>query len=152
MSSVTLEKIEEQHLKIGKMIEELKAASVTIFGLPEIEIELKHGEHYAGIELGKNGEPSRHLILLPEEAEGLTWSEAKEWAKKNGGELPTRRQQSLLFANLKEQFKEAWYWSGEEHASGSGYAWYQNFDYGGQSYGNKDTKGRVRAVRSLIIE
>lgn len=152
MSSVTLEKIEEQHLKIGKMIEELKAASVTIFGLPEIEIALKHGEHYAGIELGKNGEPSRHLILLPEEAEGLTWSEAKEWAKTNGGELPTRRQQSLLFTNLKEQFKEAWYWSGEEHASDSGCAWYQNFGYGTQSCSGKGGKGRVRAVRSLIIE
>jgi hypothetical protein len=152
MSSVTLEKIEEQHLKIGKMIEELKAASVTIFGLPEIEVELKHGEHYAGIELGKNGEPSRHLILLPEEAEGLTWNEAKEWAKKNGGELPTRRQQSLLFANLKERFKEAWYWSGEEHASGSGFAWCQDFDDGNQYYLDESNKGRVRAVRSLIIE
>jgi hypothetical protein len=152
MSSVTLEKIEEQLLKIGKMIGELKAASVTIFGLPEIEIELKHGEHYAGIELGKNGEPSRHLILLPEEAKGLTWNEAKEWAKKNGGELPTRRQQYLLFANLKEQFKEAWYWSGEEHALDSDYAWYQSFMRGTQDYDEKNTKGRAMAIRSLIIE
>jgi hypothetical protein len=152
MSSVTLEKIEAEHTKLGKMIEEFKAKAVTVFGIPEIEIELKHGEHYAGIELGKDGEPSRHLILMAGEAEGLTWQQAKEWAKEQGGELPTRRQQSLLFANLKEQFKEAWYWSGEEHASDSDCAWYQGFDFGDQNYYYKYYKGRGRAVRSLIIE
>jgi hypothetical protein len=152
MSSVTLEKIEAEHTKLGKMIEEFKAKAVTVFGLPETEIELKHGEHYAGIILGKVGEQSRHLILLPGEAESINWKDAKAWADEQGGSLPTRREQALLFANLKEQFQDAWYWSSEEHASDSAYAWFQYFGHGNQGYNGKGLKLRARAVRSLIIE
>ena len=78
---------------------------------------LKPEEHYAGIILGKDGEPDHHLILLAGEAESVNWAQAKDFAAKAGGELPTRREQSLLFANLKEQFQPRWYWSGEQHAS-----------------------------------
>ena len=68
---------------------------------------LKAGELYAGIILGKDGQPDHHLILLPgEPAKRLSWDRAVKWATKNGGELPTRREQSLLFANLKEEFEE----------------------------------------------
>lgn len=108
---------------------------------------LKQGEQYAGIILGKNGQPDHHLILLPGQASDVTFQQAQEFATKAGGELPTRREQALLYANLKEEFEERWYWSGELHASGSGYAWYQFFSYGGQY--NIDTlyKCRARAVR-----
>ena len=112
---------------------------------------LKPGEHYAGIILGKDNEPDHHLILLPGEAESVTWEQAKEFAAKVGGELPTRREQSLLFANLKEQFQPRWYWSGEQHVSHSGCAWYQYFDFGYQSYGHKGYGCRARAVRRLEI-
>ena len=88
---------------------------------------LKDNEHYAGIMLGKGGEPDHHLILLPGETESVNFEGAEKFAVKAGGELPTRREQSLLFANLKEQFKPNWYWSGEQHAAYSDYAWYQKF-------------------------
>lgn len=46
-----------------------------------------------------------------------------KWADRHSpGEiigLPDRRKQFLLYANLKGQFKEARYWSGEQHASAS---------------------------------
>lgn len=112
---------------------------------------LKPGEAYAGLILGQNGEPDYHLILLPGEAERVTWQEAKEWAKKAGGDLPTRREQRVLFANAKEHFKPEWYWSSEQHASYSDYAWGQDFNNGSQNNLLKSFKGRARAVRRMPI-
>ena len=112
---------------------------------------LKAGELYAGILLGKEGQPDQHIILLPGEAEGVKWLAAKEWAKKVGGELPTRREQALLFANLKEAFQPRWYWSGEQHAAYSGYAWGQHFNDGYQIGNDTSYEGRARAVRRLAI-
>lgn len=112
---------------------------------------LKEGERWAGILLNADGTPSHHVILLPGEAESVTWAQAKKWAKKAGGELPTRREQSLLFANLKDQFQSAWYWSGEPHAAHADYAWLQVFGYGTQSYGHKGYDFRARAVRRELI-
>jgi hypothetical protein len=113
--------------------------------------ELKEGEHYAGILLGKNGEPDQHIVLLPGAAENVEWQDALDWAKSLGGDLPTRREQSLLFANLKEEFEEAWYWSNEQHASYSDYAWYQLFYDGGQDNWLNNYELRARAVRRLVI-
>jgi hypothetical protein len=134
---------------------------------PESEIEKHEGkipakahhptlnanEHYAGIIIGKNGEADYHLILMEGEAVNVNWQEANDWiAKRNdSASLPTRREQSLLYANLKEAFKPTWYWSSEVHASNSGYAWCQNFDGGYQDYGNKSGKMRARAVRRILI-
>lgn len=113
---------------------------------------LSKGEEYAGIILGKNGEPDHHLILLPGESESVNWQQAKEFAHKAGGELPTRREQSLLFANLKEHFKGAWYWSGEQHESHSALAWIQRFSGGYQGWRSEFSKLRARAVRRIIIQ
>ena len=112
---------------------------------------LKPEEHYAGIILGKDGEPDHHLILLAGEAESVNWAQAKDFAAKAGGELPTRREQSLLFANLKEQFQPRWYWSGEQHASNSDCAWVQDFYDGSQDSSHKYGCYRARAVRRLAI-
>lgn len=112
---------------------------------------LKKGERWAGICLGEDGKPSHHLILLPSEAESVTWDQAKTWAKKAGGELPTRQEQSLLYANLKAQFKSAWYWSGEQHAAYSDSAWVQPFGFGYQSLSHKSDDYRARAVRRIKI-
>lgn len=48
--------------------------------------ELAEGEIYAGI-LIKDGVPSHHVILLPGDAESVTWAAAVEWAESIGGEL-----------------------------------------------------------------
>jgi hypothetical protein len=114
-------------------------------------IALNPGEEYAGIILGKDGAASHHLILLPGEAESVTFAGAQEFAKKAGGDLPTRREQSLLFANLKDQFEQSWYWSGEQPAATSNSAWCQYFGYGHQFNSSKDYELRARAVRSVTI-
>ena len=111
----------------------------------------KTGEAYAGLMLGQNGEPDYHLFIIPGEAENVTWSKAMEWATKAGGSLPTRREQRVLFANAKDHFKPEWYWSDEQHASGSNFAWIQGFFNGYQYYDLKSFEGRARAVRRLEI-
>ena len=149
---VTLEKIKSEHAKVAEMIAAFEAQSkVKTLRFPEIEIELLSGEHYAGIITGKDGELSYHVILIDGDLMDVAWDNAKELAANAGGELPTRREQALLYANLKEQFQESAYWSCEEYASGSGYAWYQVFDDGYQGYDFKGHKLRARFVRRLPI-
>ncbi|MDE2097802.1 MAG: DUF1566 domain-containing protein [Patescibacteria group bacterium] len=100
--------------------------------------------------LDEEGDPDYHLVLLPGEAEAIKWEEAKKWAADRDGELPTRREQSLLVANLKGEFKNEWYWSGERHED-ERYAWYQRFSVGNQLYYGTNIKLRARAVRRLTI-
>ena len=107
------------------------------------------GGIYAGIMRGIDGAPDEHLVLLPGAAEDVTWEAASEWAKAEGGELPTRREQRLLFINLKDQFEEDWYWSSEQ--AGPSTAWYQDFCIGYQNTSLRSYEGRARAVRRLPI-
>lgn len=113
---------------------------------------LRDGEIYAGLLLGKNGAPDTHLFLLPGSIEKVSWKQAKDWAEKTGGELPTRREQALLFANLKEEFSPEWYWSNQQLADNSDYAWSQYFSHGHQDTSHKSAAGRARAVRRSIIQ
>jgi len=112
----------------------------------------KPGEVYAGLLLGKNGDPDQHIFLLSGHEKSITWPKAKAWAKKAGGELPTRREQALLFANCKEKFDSGSYWSGEQFAGDESYAWCQDFGYGDQ-YGYRELNElRARAVRRLPLK
>lgn len=107
-----------------------------------------HGGLYAGLTVHEN-DPAE-LILLPGEFEG-PWEKAKAWAAEQGGELPTRIDQNVLFKNLKGEFKSEYYWSSEPLAGNAAYAWCQYFGYGGQSYGHKGYGCRCRAVRRISI-
>ncbi|NDU91589.1 MAG: DUF1566 domain-containing protein [Ferrovum sp.] len=148
-----LETIKATHADLAKQIATLEEAITKPrnFVFHAQTIALNPGEEYAGIILGKDGAASHHLILLPGEAESVTFAGAHEFAKKAGGDLPTRREQSLLFANLKDQFEQSWYWSGEQHAADSYSAWFQDFDDGSQVSWRKDDELRARAVRRITI-
>ncbi len=145
MLTITLENVQAEHTRLGHLIELLKTPTTKVIVLPETSIELQPGEHYAGMVLDANG-LSHHLILLPGEAEDVKWADAVAAAKAMGGELPTRQEQALLYANLKAEFQAAWYWSCEEH-NDSSCAWYQTFYDGIQGYSHKSYAGRARAVR-----
>ncbi|MFZ6801970.1 DUF1566 domain-containing protein [Undibacterium sp. Di24W] len=112
---------------------------------------LQPGEHYAGIVLGQNGAGDHHLFLLPAKTEPLTWNKAVTWAESAGGTLPTRQEQAILYGNLKHEFEPRWYWSSEQHADDSDYAWMQYFDNGYQDHDLKSYEYRARAVRRLLI-
>ena len=152
--TITLDAIKAEQTKIAAMIAAFEQQSIetTEIHFPEFLIELKPGEEYAGLIVGKDGETSYHLILIPGQATGVNWTDAKAFASKQGGDLPTRREQSLLFANLKEQFDGECYWSSEQHASDSDFAWYQYFGSGNQYDCITNVKLRARAVRRLIIQ
>jgi len=113
--------------------------------------DLAQGEIYAGIILNSDGAPSHHLILLPGDNDDANWADQTEWAKSINGELPTRAEQSLLFANCKQHFQKNWYWSGEAVSSEPGWAWFQLFYDGYQYLNPKYDELRARAVRRLPI-
>lgn len=116
-------------------------------------IELNEGEHYAGLSRDHETGVWHHLVLLPGMPEkDLTWQEAIDWAKSVGGELPTRFESALLYANLRDQvYKNYWYWNATEVADVPAWAWLQNFLLGYQSYGHKDNHNRARAVRRVPV-
>lgn len=145
--SITIEELRADHERLAEKIVAFERSQPRVVNLQHTAIELAEGETYAGLILNDDGTPSHHLVLLSGETEA-TWADAKSWATKAGGELPTRREQSLLFANAKAGFKARWYWSSEKHESGS-YAWIQGFDYGHQSYDHVVLSICARAVRRL---
>lgn len=148
---VTLEQIETEQSKVSELISKFKKQlKTTIFEVPSANIKLNFGERYAGLILDDQGQPSHHLVLLPDrEEKDVNWADAKKWAESVGGELPTRKEQSLLFANLKGEFEKRWHWSSEPE--GDSYAWLQDFSNGSQGSGTTDYGYRARAVRRLKI-
>jgi len=106
------------------------------------------GGIYAGITLECS--LPQALVLLPGDEE-LNWKDAIAWAEKQGGALPSRIDQLVLLQNLKAQFQGRAYWSAEQHAADSDYAWYQYFSYGYQDSLSIRRKLRARAVRRLAI-
>jgi len=112
--------------------------------------ELKDGEEYVGAIINPDG-TGHHIILLDGDNDDADWNTQMEWAKSIGGDLPDRIEQSMLFAHLKDRFKEEWYWSNTQHAANAGFAWYQYFVNGGQNLSRKRTTHRARAVRRLAI-
>ncbi|WP_036166409.1 DUF1566 domain-containing protein [Massilia sp. 9096] len=114
-----------------------------------IQEMLREGESYAGLILGKNGEPDYHLVLMPDEAVDVSWPAATEWAARREGLLPNRRELALLFANQREQFERVWYWSSEQHETRAQLVWGQNFASGIQTVYGRPFRGHARAVRRL---
>lgn len=119
--------------------------------------EAWQGGIYAGIARGRDGASDYYLIVGPEHEADVDWNAATEWAKGLNVDgfrdfsLPFRKEQALCFANVPELFKERAYWSCEQRASYSDYAWSQGFNDGYQGYWFKGGKGRARAVRRLPL-
>ena len=117
-------------------------AQETKFQIPQPN----EGEIYAGAIIQPDG-TGHHVFLMDGDNDGADWNTSMEWAKSIGGDLPDRVEQALLHAHMKDRFKPDWYWSNTLHASYSGYAWSQFFDYGRQYYSYTRYKCRARAVR-----
>lgn len=111
--------------------------------------ELATGQYNAGLILKEDGTPDYWLIGLPGELEATTWQQGMNWAKEQGGDLPTRRELNLLRANARKEFKDYWYWSNEKNESS--WAWCQFFSYGYLRSSHRTTEFRARAVRRLPI-
>ncbi|MCR4331888.1 MAG: DUF1566 domain-containing protein [Sulfuricaulis sp.] len=107
------------------------------------------GERWGGIVTTEKG--LHHIILLPGDQDVAPWKKQLAWAKKAGGDLPDRVELATLRRTLPDEFKPDWYWSNEQHAANSGYAWCQNFDDGYQYDDSIHYKLRARAVRRVVI-
>ncbi len=128
----------------------MNAPEARTISIAAATITLAVGELYAGIAF-KDGAPSHHLVLLPGDVE-KKWKAAGEWAKEQGGDLPTRSEQALLYAHLKDSFESDWYWSSEPAASDASYAWLQHFYDGRQDCSHTSGSYRARAVRRVPIQ
>jgi hypothetical protein len=120
---------------------------VAIDTLPAIGAAYEGGI-FAGITT--DGAQAYALVLLPGDEE-LKFKDANEWAAKQGGVLPSRIDQLVLFQNLKAEFQPRWYWSSEQCVGLAAYAWCQGFNYGNQTSTHEDCGLRARAVRRLVI-
>ncbi len=153
MSEITLEAIEAKQNELADLIAKFKAvpaAGPVLHRFGEVEIELHPGEHYAGMVLHPDGHLMHHLVLMAANpGKKLEWQEAMEWAKRIGGELPTRQEQALLYANCKPHLKPEWHWSSETHADDASYAWSCYFGNGYQGHDHKSYDGCAVAVRRI---
>ena len=120
---------------------------------PAIPFALSDGEVYAGLSRDHDTGAWHHLVLLPAVTDqDLTWDEAKAWAASVGGDLPTRFESALLYANARDQIDtDPWYWTATEVASEPSWAWGQYFDDGYQYGGLKGSHYRARAVRRVPV-
>ena len=105
---------------------------------------------YAGITTGTDGVPYALILLDAEPATELNWRDALAWAAEQSGDLPTRVESAMLFANLKSEFKPTWHWTNTQYSDYN--AWFQYFGYGDQYGGSKSAELRARAVRRLPLD
>ena len=85
---ITLEEIKTEHAKVAEMIANFEAqAKSRTLNFSAHAICLAPGEEYAGVIVGKDGECSYHLILLPDDKDDLNWEAAKAWAAEANGEF-----------------------------------------------------------------
>ena len=121
--------------------------STILATLPAIGAALAGGT-FAGLTTLPNG--THHaVVLLPGKGDDLTWQQAGEWAKEQGGVLPTRPVAALLFANVKDQLQPEWHWTADEE--GASCAWGCHFDHGSQLYYHKSYEGSAVAVRLIPL-
>ena len=150
-TAITLDAIKSTQKKLADMIATFEAQSSAI-SLPVTisKPDLAEGEVWIGAILAADGR-AHHIILLPGEAQDVDWPDAQDWAAERSGVLPNRVESALLFAVAGDQFQKEAYWSGEQHAADSGYAWCQGFNGGYQLSGHTDLPLRARAVRRIPI-
>jgi hypothetical protein len=152
MTTVSLETLELKQAELADLIAKFKADAVKpmLWVFPETYIELQPGERYAGAVLDESGHLSHHLVLMaPRPTDKLNWQAAMDWAKRIGGELPSRQEQALLYANCKPHPKSECHWTNEVHKDDASSAWLCYFSNGYQDFNRKSYEGSAVAVRRV---
>ncbi len=121
--------------------------STSLSALPAIGTTLDGGT-FVGVTTKEDGTHCA-VVLLPDQADGVTWKKAVNWATKQDGELPSRPVAALLFANAKDKLKPTWHWTSDE--CDASYAWHCYFDYGYQYHDRKSYEGSAVAVRLIPL-
>jgi hypothetical protein len=152
IEQLVLERLQSQELAA-------EVATIQPGVLPRIGAEIAElGGVFAGVVRGAEGQSDYYLIVGPEAPSKLEWRAANEWADtvEHLGfadfTIFSRREQAICFGNVPELFQKEWYWSSEQPAAYSNFAWAQFFLYGYQGYYFKDDDYRARAVRRVPIQ
>ena len=152
MTAITLETIKARQDELAAMIAEFNANKSRTINLPTASIELHPGEQYAGLVLKDDGTPLHHLVRMTVPAPArLSWQDAKDWASKAGGELPTRCEMSLIYAHCRAHVEPEWHWSGEAFEADTASAWSCHLGDGFQSTHLKSYENDAIAVRRIPI-
>ena len=152
MTAITLETIKARQDELAAMIAEFNANKSRTINLPTASIELHPGEQYAGLVLKDDGTPLHHLVRMTVPAPArLSWQDAKDWASKAGGELPTRCEMSLIYAHCRAHVEPEWHWSGEAFEADTASAWSCHLGDGFQSTHLKWYENDAIAVRRIPI-
>ncbi len=122
--------------------------SISFADLPAMHGDLDGGTFF-GVTSRKDGMHCAAVLLPAKPEKPLAWKPAIAWAKKQGGELPSRPVASMLFGNLKDKLTPTWHWTNEE--DGASYAWFCNFDVGNIGNDHKSYEGSAVAVRLIPI-
>lgn len=122
-------------------------ASIRLAELPAIGAPIDGGA-FAGITTQPDGAHCA-VVLLPEQGSDLTHAQAIDWARQQGGVLPTKPIAALLVANVKSLLRPQWHWLAETH--GASFAWGCYFSYGTQSSYLKSFECSAVAVRLISL-
>ena len=140
---------------------QIKPSGLTTIAIPRIgDYWPGQGGILHGIMAGQDGKPDYLLISAEKKhhhaAAGFT--DMQEYPKTltvdghKDFSMPTRKEQRVQFANAKPgQFDAEWYWSCEQFALDSAYAWFQHFGTGSQNYWHKDNQFRGCVARRIPI-
>ena len=115
------------------------------------------GESYAGIMLGKDGEPDYHLFERPRSEQKFTFHGAIDFAKSLSTSemtvlVPTKDEAQLVRINsANSRGRTDLHWTSTQDEIYVDYAWAQWFGYGGQSYNRKSEEFTVAFVRRVLI-
>jgi len=149
-NTITLETIQARQDELAAMIAAFNAAKTTI-NLPAATIELRPGEHYAGLVLNDDGTPSHHLVLMAARpAQRMPWRQAKDWVLSINGAQPTQHEAVLIRVHCRNHIEQGGYWVNESDRDPD-YAWVYYFTTGGQYCIRKSSEAHAVAVRRIPI-
>ena len=109
------------------------------------------GGTFVGITMLADGKLYAIVQLDAKPPKRLTWKKAMEWAASVGGCLPSRPVAALMFALAKDLLTPDWYWTSEQFAEDTDYAWCCDFYDGFQGYYRQRSDGCAVAVRMIPL-
>lgn len=118
----------------------------------------KIGGVYMGIARGENGQPDAHVFRGRYAEKRMNHADALKFAAdcRDGGhkdwELPNRTTGALLYANGRDDTRQAWHWLQETYPGYDADAWCQHFRCGLQTSTHKDHEFEVVLVRRVPIQ
>jgi hypothetical protein len=148
------------HRQPATLAAALASETGLIVALPRLgEYWPEQGGVLHGIMLDQDTKSEYALVSAVEhQHDSGTFAELQDYAKSlkihgfSDFRMPDRRELRMQWINAKPgQFKAEWYWSGEQAARVSAYAWSQDFSLGDQLNWPKYSRCRGCAVRRVPI-